>query len=82
MTDVQRHCIVTALSREKLDAKVFELMRLGWRPLGGVAAAKSVSESAPPYFCQSMICDGPPATDPDAQAYEPRNLPSPKNPLD
>lgn len=82
MTDVQRHCIVTALSREKLNGKVFELMRLGWRPHGGIAAAKSVSESAPPYFCQSMICDGSPATDPDAQANDPCNLSSPKNPPD
>jgi hypothetical protein len=80
MTNAQRHCIVTALSREKLDAQVCELIRLGWRPLGEIAVAKSVNDSVPPYFCQSMVCDEPRGGKPWSQAIDPNYLPAKNNP--
>jgi hypothetical protein len=57
MADTPQHCIVTALSRERLEELVAEYVRHGWRRRGDVAVAKSVIRDEPAYFCQSMCRD-------------------------
>jgi len=49
-----RFRIISALSMKELGALARKLRREGWEPLGEVAVAKSVRETDPPYFCQSL----------------------------
>lgn len=52
--DHLRHKTVQALSRNLLEAAVLKLEKDGWRRAGGVALAKPVSPTQPPYLVQAM----------------------------